>query len=578
MLKAVAGAMAILVTLLLAYGVADPVELPVRDAALRFLPPKPATETVVVAIDEPSVRADRLGPWPWSRPQLAAIVDRLADSGARGVLIDILLTDVRPGDDQLARALRRLPSAAVSVLDDRGEWLVPSPLIQMATTPAHGNFELDNDGIVRRFATTKQSRNRSLAALSVEAASIRTGAPIPIGISITPAFRTRASSVPRLSAASLMVGEGGSGVRGKLVFIGPTALGLGDRVLTPVSRHVPDPGVTVHAAATESLIRHEVIRGMPPIVSGLVAAGAVAILLAANRVRLAALALIVGIPVAGELLLATGGVAIPFATLEGCVVVTLAAVEARSLLAALRRTEGVAARLRRDQEQEADSKRLLAHELKTPLASMRGLTQLLAQFELSEPERRRVTSLLEAEAGKLQSLVGGLLDLERLPLRDFDTAATVINLGDLVGARLEFLRASADRPLLMEMTQDVLVRGDAALLERVVDNLVGNALKYARPPEPVRVAVRSDGGEGVLEVEDRGPGLSPDDRERVFQRFFRGATAGGTQGLGLGLSLVAEVARWHGGKIEVEAAAAGGSLFRFSLPRAGRELREERKT
>ncbi len=547
--KWVVGAVAVVVTLLLAFGVAGPIELPVRDGVLRLLRAKPAAATVIVVIDEASIRT--IGPWPWSRTQLAALVDRIVDGGARAVLVDILLTDPHSDDERLARALRRIPSAAVAVLDEHGEWLMPSPPLLTASIPAHGIFERDHDGVMRRFVTTKQSRDHALTALPVEAASLASGEPVPVGVVIAPLFRTRPRDVPQIAAATLLNGGDTAMLKGKLVFIGPTAFGLGDRVITPVTgRRSADPGVTVHAAATESMLRHETIHEMPPIASGVIAAAAVACVLFARRLRITALALLIATFGGGIPLLAFTGVAVPFVTLTACIAVTFGALEARTLLDAQRRSEGVAAGLRRDREAEADSKRVLAHELKTPLASMRGLTQLL----------------LESEAGKLQSLVGGLLDLERLPLRDFEGSASVINLGDVVAARLEFLRASADRPLVMSISPEVFVRGDASLLERVIDNLVGNALKYAPPPAPVRVSVRRENGCGVLEVEDRGPGLSPEDRERVFQRFFRGRTAGGTQGLGLGLSLVAEVARWHGGSAGVEAASEGGALFRVSLP------------
>ena len=165
----------------------------------------------------------------------------------------------------------------------------------------------------------------------------------------------------------------------------------------------------------------------------------------------------------------------------------------------------------------------------------------------------------------LQSMVQGLLDLERLSLRDFD-ASPLVDLGDVVAARVAFLRASTERELRVSTAGSLLVRGDAALIERIVDNLVGNALKYTR--SPVRVAARQLGDEAVLEVEDEGSGIGDADRERIFQRFFRGATAAGTQGLGLGLSFVAEIARWHGGRVSVERGAAGGSLFRVTFPPA----------
>ena len=561
----IAAAAAVVVTLLLAFGVGATLELPTRDLAMRVLPSRPAEATVVVAIDEASLRS--VGAWPWSRERIAALIDRAADGGAKAVIVDVLLAEARPGDAVLARAMRRIPTIAVAVLDERGEWLLPAPALADASTPAHGNFELDHDGILRRLATTKQSRDRALTAVSVEAASIVTSAAVPIGRSIAPAFRTPPRAIPQRSAATLA----SDGLRGKLVFIGPTALALGDRVLTPASRGaLPDPGVTVHAAATESLVRGESVRELAPIAAGCMAGLAVGLIVnAPSRVaRLAFAGSSAAVVIAGGLIALAAGVAVPFVTLLGSVAVATAAVEIRESRLAVTDLEQLATKLAEHRARDVESKRLLAHELQTPLASMRGLTQLLGGYELTDAERRRVASLLEAEAGKLQSMVHVLLDLERLPLRDFDASSSVVSLGDVVGARVDFLRASTERELTRTIDRDVFVRADAALLERVVDNLVGNAFKYAPAPAPVSVRVARQNGEAVLEVEDRGPGIAPAERERIFQRFFRGTTAGGTQGLGLGLALVAEVARWHGGNVSLETPAGGGSRFRVILPAA----------
>ena len=112
----------------------------------------------------------------------------------------------------------------------------------------------------------------------------------------------------------------------------------------------------------------------------------------------------------------------------------------------------------------------------------------------------------------------------------------------------------------------LIVRADAALIERVVDNLVGNAIKYSPAPSPVSISIRQNGPLAVLDVEDRGVGIPAEERERVFRRFVRGSTAKGTEGLGLGLSLVAEVARWHGGSVSVDDSRGGGAVFHFALP------------
>jgi len=538
-----AAAAAIAATLLLASSIGRSMELPARDVAMRLLPARAATSTAIIAIDEKSIAA--LGRWPWSRAVLAQLVDRAADAGARGVVIDILLAEPGPGDEQLARAAKRLPVIAVSVLDEHGQWLMPSKTLGSDVIAAHGNFELDRDGILRRFAATKQSRDRALTAVPVEAASILTSAPVPVGKSIAPAFRTRPREVPQVSAI-----EAVRDVKNKIVFIGPTAFALGDRVLTPVSRR-PEPGVTVHAAATESLIRGEEIRELPPIVSGLLVGVAVWSIL---RWRWTVIAIAI-VP----LLLMTANIAAPFVTLLLTAAITIGATESARTIRALRQSRITVTKL-------TESRGLIAHELKTPLASMRGLTQLLAGFPLTEAERRRVTALLESEAGKLQSMVNVLLDLERLPQRDFHAATAVVDLGALVAARVEFLQASTERELSTSISPNVLVRADAALLERVIDNLVGNALKYTS--EAVHVVVHREEHEAFIDVEDRGPVISADDRERIFQRFFRGSSAAGTQGLGLGLSFVAEVAKWHGGHVSL-ADMPNGSRFSVAIPTGG---------
>jgi len=558
----IAAAAGLAVMLLLAFDVVDALELPARDLALRLLPPRPAAATAIVAIDEQSLRT--IGPWPWDRATLAAIVNRAADAGARGVILDILLAEGRPGDEKLAVAAHRLPTLAVAVVDEHGRWLVPGPPLAQAMTAAHGNFELDHDGILRRLSATKQSGDQALTALSIEAASLITGAPTPVGVSIAPAFRTRARSIPTISAADLLRdAKLASQLRGKLVFIGPTAYALGDRVLTPTTaRHRPDPGVTVHAAATESIIRGDVIRELPPIAAGLFAAVAVGAIVLVRRRRIAAASVII-ITIGGGFLLLANGVAIPFVTMIASASLAVAGIETRIIIADLRSSEE---RYIDHRERDAESKRVLAHELKTPLASMRSLTQLLALFDLSDAERKRVSLLLEQEAGKLETMVGTLLDLERLPLRNFATFSSVIDLGSLVSARIDFLRASTDRALFVSADPHLLVRADASLIERIVDNLVGNALKYTVAPSPVTVRVMRSGYDAVMVVEDRGPGIAEAERERIFQRFVRGSTAAGTNGLGLGLSLVAEIARWHGGAAAVESAPGGGSRFSITLP------------
>ena len=114
------------------------------------------------------------------------------------------------------------------------------------------------------------------------------------------------------------------------------------------------------------------------------------------------------------------------------------------------------------------------------------------------------------------------------------------------------------------------VRGDAAALRRALDNVVANAVKFAASGRSlaVRAATRADGGAVVLRVEDGGPGIPRDERERVFEPFYRGGAAerNATPGSGLGLSLVRHVVNAHGGRVRVEGREAGGTAVVLELP------------
>src|SRR5438552_908534 len=223
----VAAFAAVAVTAILALRATERLELPLRDAALRVSTLLPATSTVVVAIDEQSIR--EFGRWPWPRARVADLINRAADAGARAVVLDVLLAERAPGDDQIAAAMRRVQTIAIAALDDHGRWLLPV----VAGTVVHGNFELDDDGIVRRFASTKQSGDRALTALSVEAASMITGAPIPVGRSLAPMFRARPQTIPIISATDFL--RDPRAARTKIVFFGSTAAGIGYTRLTPVT-------------------------------------------------------------------------------------------------------------------------------------------------------------------------------------------------------------------------------------------------------------------------------------------------------------------------------------------------------
>ena len=590
---------AVAVTIAVAFHVSVPFDVALRDPALRLLPERAPRFTAVIAIDEASLQSE--GAWPWSRGKLASLVNASADAGARAVAIDILLSESRPGDEALAAALRRVPSVAAAALDEKAKWILPAPSLRDATSAAHASFELDHDGVLRRVVATKQSDALVLPALPVHLASMTTRRPVPTGRMLAPAFRVPPRSVAVVSAADVLRRDPATlrQLRGRIVLIGLTAFALGDRVVTPRSLHSADPGVLVHAAATESFIAGDVLHDVSPWAAGIVTAILVWSALSLSRfaafARIPAAVVIVIAPLAGTFALALINVVIPAVTIAAAVAMVVLTDEALRIVALARhgraaaaamqanlgirreavadaeigpRLEELATAIARRRAEEVESKRVLAHELKTPLAAMRSLSQVLAGFDLNDDERRRVATLLGSEAGKLQDMVGGLLELERLALRDFDATTREIDVADILNARLDFLRRSTSRPIECEVTEGACIRADSALFERVIDNLVTNAIKYSPEPEPVCVSLRWEGDVALLEVADRGPGIPTAEREQIFRRFMRGSTAEEIEGLGLGLALVAEVVQWHGGTVVVVDRPGGGSVFRVSLPLA----------
>jgi signal transduction histidine kinase len=145
-----------------------------------------------------------------------------------------------------------------------------------------------------------------------------------------------------------------------------------------------------------------------------------------------------------------------------------------------------------------------------------------------------------------------------------------VELAELARDAAERFRAAHEGRALEVSVADGLppLRGDAALLRRLLRNLLDNAAKYSEPPAPVRLSVRGEDGVAVLEVSDRGIGIAAEDLPRLFTPFFRTdrSRARGTGGTGLGLALAKRIAEAHGGTISASSAPGEGATFRVTLP------------
>jgi NtrC-family two-component system sensor histidine kinase KinB len=229
-------------------------------------------------------------------------------------------------------------------------------------------------------------------------------------------------------------------------------------------------------------------------------------------------------------------------------------------------------RLRAAVRHQRDLLRVVSHDLRSPLTALVGHAQLLArQAEPGSWVADRAAAMLRA-GQRMNGMIEDLVDAARGRGRRLRVELQPVELGPFLRELLERMSASlpCDRVELALGPTPLAVTADPARLERIVVNLVSNALKYS--PEEERVVIRAApaGRLVVLSVEDRGPGIAPEDRAHLFERYYRGRASAGTEGVGLGLHGTRILVRALHGRIRVGEAAGGGAVFRVELPRAAR--------
>jgi two-component system, OmpR family, sensor histidine kinase CreC len=211
----------------------------------------------------------------------------------------------------------------------------------------------------------------------------------------------------------------------------------------------------------------------------------------------------------------------------------------------------------------------LAHEFKAPLSSIRGAAELLTENP-PEPDRARFIANLRAESARLQLIVDRLLELAALESRRANVGTESVDLAKVVrAAHASFLTAAESRQITLTLTIDATpqVRGEEFLLSQSIGNLVQNALEFSPAGGVVEVALQVDGSQALVCVDDTGPGVPDYALEKIFDRFYslpRPDT--GRKSSGLGLSIVREIARLHGGEISLANRPEGGARAVLSLP------------
>jgi len=215
----------------------------------------------------------------------------------------------------------------------------------------------------------------------------------------------------------------------------------------------------------------------------------------------------------------------------------------------------------------------VSHDLRTPITSLRLLTDAIADDVVDGETRRSYLKQMSTHLNAMSSLIDDLFELSRLEAGDIAWSLEQVRLEDLVGETVEAMRAQAAArhvQVRAELPPGLRpAQGDPEKLQRVLFNLIQNAIRHTPADGSVVVRAQSAGDAVEIEVADTGAGIADSDRDRIFEPFFRGGAqaARPSNGAGLGLAISRAIVEAHGGRIWLEDAPRG-TRVRFSLPSA----------
>ncbi len=213
---------------------------------------------------------------------------------------------------------------------------------------------------------------------------------------------------------------------------------------------------------------------------------------------------------------------------------------------------------------------IVSHELRTPVAGLLGFLQTTIDHwdAMNDGERRRAVSRAFSNARSLQTLTSDVLDSASIEAQTLQYRFETLDLRSVVDESLDMVHdASPDRPITFQRpSEPVLVRADAIRIRQVLANLIDNAVKSSAPDAPIDIDLAIDGRSAAVSVRDRGPGILPEERDRIFEKFTRGRSGVG-RGTGLGLYISRHIVEGHDGTISADGVdGEAGACITFTLP------------
>ncbi len=218
-------------------------------------------------------------------------------------------------------------------------------------------------------------------------------------------------------------------------------------------------------------------------------------------------------------------------------------------------------------------KRLVAdasHELKTPLSVIKAQCDVLLQRERTKEEYAGALSKIKATSDTMKKLIDDMLSLTRLDSGSLSASGFAdVSLGECINRAVKFTEFMAEAKQIQinkNISKDIWIKGDQDALTEIFLNIIENAIKYSPAENSIEITLTPDAREATVEITDHGAGITQEDMERVFDRFYRGTAARTLPGTGLGLSIAKAIAEAHGGRISARSEPGKGSSFFITLP------------
>jgi signal transduction histidine kinase len=539
--------------------------------------------------------------WPWDREIYAMILKRIVGAGAKVVAYDCLFPAPASGDDEFRAALDQFKSQVVIGSNfvspaelDRSRRIPSSydppaaTLIPNTTAPddrvGFTNFFTDEDQVVRgtQFRVIfRQRENPTAVCLSLSARAVsKAGHPELVPNDLAERL-IRFTGSPRLGFRPHPVFEifvpeywehnyrSGEFFRNKIVVVGAEGKWQKDELATPFG---PMPGAEVHLNVLNALLHGEFLKEAPPLASAVVTT--LAALLGA------ALCLSIRSPWLRLLALVAADSTGPFCVLwfynhQGFYLPGLAPLLALNsnvffcLVSDFTFERIERAKLGSTLRKRDDLTHMIVHDLRSPLTAVTGYMEVLAETAKLDPTEAKFVAEAQRGANDLRDMITTLLDVGRLDAGEMPLRLQTHDVAQIARkAATRFSPVLKKRTLRCDVPPDpVLMICDADVIRRILENLISNAVKFAKSDGTIRVKVQCNAADVTISVSDDGQGIPPDQHEHIFEKF--GQTESGVEhrhSTGLGLTFCRLAVEAHDGKIGVQSELGKGSTFWFTLP------------